>query len=539
MKKIVSVLLAASLMYSAHAQSTFEKVYYTTKATRLPVFDPLFFKAPDSSFVTAQTWTTKVNNTAVNALQVLKLDNSTGAIQQVKSLKWDINSPNQILPCADGNNVIMALDYATRFPILSLTKVSSSGHVFWSKLYNSQSPVINPKTVLLNGNSLIVACETSDPDSDKFYGRAGVLTVDYTTGNYVSYDTYAPGSDQPDSSQAITGIMATKDGGYLMYGTHYNRYPLFIKFNNNIQLQWAKVITMSNYVANIRSLVETNDEGFVFCGSKTTAFEDDGVHMAGKINSAGSLVWMKTYKSNTSISFNDLNRFFTTKILPDGTILFAGRIEDPGTPRSILMKVNAIGNVLWAKTDSLQSIFSSLETSGNTIAVANMTPAGGTFIKTFNTAGGSCGNTTNLQMTASNVVFSSINYPIVKQPLLNAITDSNVVISPFNLGGATNASLCPANAVADKVVKVPDFSASLVSNVINNSEVNVRIESKVYTKAEIFVKGMNNQLLSRQTINISKGTEVKKVNLPQLTPGVYLVQITGNNESHLMKFYKN
>lgn len=141
----------------------------------------------------------------------------------------------------------------------------------------------------------------------------------------------------------------TADGGYIMTGSSFSfgsGYALYtIKADVNGTFQWG---TALNGFADeySYSVIQTNDGGYIVAGG-TTGFGSGGSDvLLAKMTSSGSVSWMSTYGGFQ----NDCG--FTVKQTSDGGYAVAGGTNSVGNGGYdlFLMKTNSAGALLWTKT---------------------------------------------------------------------------------------------------------------------------------------------------------------------------------------------
>jgi hypothetical protein len=168
-----------------------------------------------------------------------------------------------------------------------LVKTDSAGDLIWSKTFGT-SVNENARAVLqdLNGDYVIGGYTSGDPF---------ILKTD-TSGNLIWAKTYT-GS----GTDFVYSLNLTADSGYIMSGQTTNpgagQDELFMaKADINGNIEWAKAYGGSNTDDGQTSASQTNDGGYVLCGS-SKSFSGGVTYDAYliKTDSTGNLLWSKTF----------------------------------------------------------------------------------------------------------------------------------------------------------------------------------------------------------------------------------------------------
>ena len=128
----------------------------------------------------------------------------------------------------------------------------------------------------------------------------------------------------------------TNDGGYIICGTVnnngvYDFRMYLIKLDSLGNLSWNKIITHQNGEFGF-SVDETLDGGFILVG------RSDGFASIIKTDSAGNIIWKK------GLAGASANHVIAT---PDGGYIVAGRVSS--SDDAMLLKLDAFGNLVWCK----------------------------------------------------------------------------------------------------------------------------------------------------------------------------------------------
>lgn len=543
MKKDLILFIACFIAVTANSQTLFQEFMYPSKVNRIPNSYPTFTNTKDNGYLLAQSWPKRIDDSLNYIVQILKLDNS-GTIRNEKDLIWDVNAPSQMLVCKDGSIVILGHTKINGLSKINIIKTQASGKILWSKGYTTPL-IISGSAVMQDSNKLIISSDYTDISKDMWWSNAGIMTVDFNTGNLLSYNTYQTQTFTSDSNQLIKGLLPTSDGGYVEYGISNFRSNLFMKFNAGGILMWAKSVTLNNLFAAINGVVQTQDGGYVISGYVR---DDNNVlrSTAFKLDAAGNVLWCKQFTSQFSSSGRD--EWFSKVVMNNsGNLFISGEVWKQSKYINVLIKIDNAGNILSSKYDSILFItdFTAFSFNKNTNTFAGcgwalndvIAPAGSTKLVTFDTAGNSCGSMANLTYAVAAFPYVVSDYPLMRAAD-SSITTSKFSLTTYDLGPSTVINACTQN-LAKTVIPQQQFNVTILSNMINDNQLNIKVMSEINTQAELIIKGASGQVFTKQSMAITKGTITKNILLPNLLPGVYFVQVTNGAESHTGKFYKN
>ena len=168
-----------------------------------------------------------------------------------------------------------------------------------------------------------------------------------TSGNILWEQTY-DGTDwsRPDSVRAMdyaTDVQITQDGGYIIMGTNdvdlaSNSFFWLIKTDANGNIEWDQKYGSSyeNYASAVR---QTNDNGYIMCGSSQMYFK------LLKCDMNGLLVWEKT------LNIPDMGTAGSVIVTNEGDYVSVGAVWPSSSLSDFyLVKVDEFGNIIWDNT---------------------------------------------------------------------------------------------------------------------------------------------------------------------------------------------
>ncbi|MFZ8826687.1 MAG: T9SS type A sorting domain-containing protein [Candidatus Caldipriscus sp.] len=192
--------------------------------------------------------------------------------------------------------------------------------------------------------------------SDGGYIVAGAtLSFGAGGGDIFLIKTNASGNLQWAKTYGGTGIdiaysvQQTSDGGYIVAGTTtsfgagYSDFFL-LKTDANGNVQWAKTYGGTSYDWAY-SVQQTSDGGYIVAGA-TLSFDTSDNILLIKTDANGNIIWAKTYGVNLTVVYDEA---YSVQQTSDGGYIVAG-ITGVGGDNFFLIKTDENGNVQWAKT---------------------------------------------------------------------------------------------------------------------------------------------------------------------------------------------
>jgi len=223
-----------------------------------------------------------------------------------------------------------------------LIKTDANGNVVWAKTYGGTDWDNAYSVQQTSDGGYIVAGETYSFGAG--YYDIFLIKTD-ANGNVQWAKTY--GGTYYDYASSV---QQTSDGGYIVagrtrsFGAGYDDIFL-IKTDANGNVQWAKTYG-GTYNDEAYSVQQTSDGGYIVAGA-TASFGAGGDILLIKTDADGNIIWAKTYTyGETSYDIA-----YSVQQTSDGGYIVAGWTESFGADGNIfLIKTDASGNVQWAKT---------------------------------------------------------------------------------------------------------------------------------------------------------------------------------------------
>jgi arginine repressor len=201
----------------------------------------------------------------------------------------------------------------------------------------------------------------------------------YSSPNPMSATYFAKTYGEIDDDCARS-VQQTSDGGYIVAGYTYSfgaGYTdiFLIKTDANGNIQWAKTYG-GTYSDDAYSVQQTSDGGYIVAGYTPSFGAGDYDIFLIKTDANGNIIWAKTYGGGG----NDFA--YSVQQTLDGGYIVAGdtRSFGAGNEDIFLIKTDASGNIIWAKTyggTSRDVAYSVQQTSDGGYIVAGRTDSFG------------------------------------------------------------------------------------------------------------------------------------------------------------------
>jgi hypothetical protein len=406
---------------------------------------------------------------------------------------------------SDGGYIVAGYtnSFGAGYTDIILIKTDANGNVQWAKTYGGTGWDWAESVQQTSDGGYIVAGGTSS------FGAGGVFLIKTdANGNVIWAKTYG--------GAGASSVQQTSDGGYILAGEtgSWPNYDIFlIKTDANGNIIWAKTYggTDRDWAYSVQ---QTSDSGYIVAG--TTLSFGAGWHdfLLIKTDANGNLQWAKTY-GGTYYEFAS-----SVQQTSDGGYIVAGWTNTFGAGGSdaFLIKTDANGNVIWAKTyggTNSEGASSVRQTSDGGYIVAGDTRsfgAGGSDIFLIKTDAngniGSCSIVRNVIPTV-NTVSPTVTTPSLSvssvSPTVNSVS-LTVTSLTFNV-----SEPCPFLSISE--------SCQIASGLITPYKGGIKVSGF----GEFEVKVYN---VSGGVVKSAKGTNEVKL---ELSRGVYFVEVISGN----------
>jgi TolB-like protein len=467
---------------------------------------------------------------------------------------------------SDGGYIVAGYtnSFGAGYTDIILIKTDANGNIIWAKTYGGTGGDWAFSVQQTSDGGYIVAGETNSfgTGSDdiiliktdangnivwaKTYGGTGydwVFSVQQTSdgGYIVTGSTYSFGAGYNDiiliktdangnivwaktyggtSLDWVSSVQQTSDGGYIVtgstysFGAGYYTDIFLIKADANGNVIWAKTYrgTYDDYASSVQ---QTSDGGYIVSGSTNSFGAGSYDIFLMKTDANGNIIWAKTYGGT------DDDYAYSVRQTSDGGYIVAGytRSFGAGVFDIFLVKTYANGNIIWAKTYGGTKVdgasFVQQTSDGGYIVVGGTYSFGSVgdenifLIKTdANGNIGSCSIVQNASPTV-NTVSPTVNTPSLSVSSVSPIvnTVSPTVTSPT----FTVSEPCP--------LSISEF-CQVVSGLITPYKGGIKITKS----GEFEVKVYN---VSGGVVKSAKGKNEVKI---ELSRGVYFVEVMSDRK---------
>ncbi len=249
-----------------------------------------------------------------------------------------------------------------------LIKTDASGNLQWAKTYGGTNQDEAYSVQQTSDGGYIVAGWTTSFGASN--GDIFLIKTD-ASGNIQWAKTYGGGGADWSHS-----VQQTSDGGYIVAGgtTSFgagSRDIFLMKTDANGNIIWAKTYGGTDWDF-ASSVQQTSDGGYIVAGLTNSFGAGSWDFFLIKTDANGNLEWAKTYGGT------DFDEAFSVQQTSDGGYILAGETRSFGAGLSdiFLMKTDANGNIIWAKTyggTSNDWAYSIQQTSDGGYIVAGLT----------------------------------------------------------------------------------------------------------------------------------------------------------------------
>ncbi len=390
-----------------------------------------------------------------------------------------------------------------------LVKTDANGNIIWAKTYGGTDYDWAYSVQQTSDDGYIVAGETHSFGAGD---RNIFLIKTDANGNIIWAKTYGGTDDDRAYS-----VQQTSDDGYIVAGNTRSfgagNYDAFlVKTDANGNIIWAKTYGGTDG-DEAYSVQQTSDGGYIMTGGTASFGAGSWDFFLIKTDASGNIIWAKTYGGTG----NDWA--YSVQQTSDGGYIVASYTFSFGEGSDILLiKTDANGNVIWAKTYG--------GTLGDRVSSVQQTSDGGYIVAGWTLSFGAGNYDAFLVKTDANGEIGSCGIvgnasPTVGTPSLTVTTPTPSISYPsFTVNSPSPTVTSPTLTVSEPCFLSISESCQVVSGLITPYKGGIKVirsgefEVKVYNVSGVMVKSI-------------KGKDEAKL---ELTRGVYFVEVVSGGK---------
>lgn len=451
-----------------------------------------------------------------------------------------------------------------------LFKTDSIGNFLWAKSFGGLNHETGLNIIELpdHGYGLIGTTESYGAGSaDIYFIRTDVNGDTLFTKVYGTID-----------NEKGTSFSTTNDGGFIICGKSSSMISgtlvykaILMRIDSSGNQVWTKLFGDTLF-QEAQSVAQTNDGGFIVCGSRDFTASGNYDILLFKTDSMGNIQWSKTYGGNKG------DASYTVNLNTDGTYVLSGYTNSMGyghafkfahengfvnneltreiinntnyqlgndSTNIFLMKTDAFGDTIWTRTygDSLQE----------EAFLSHVTSDGGYILSGFSDYH-NADSSQMLLIKTDSFGFSGC-YEFTSHPVIvsNLLAENNITYAVYSGMDIADLVLSTTNRI------ISDSTYCLLTTGLNNFSAENLISLYPNPASEILlIDGLSLEWVNKNRTNqklllvydrigkmiilpysINANTNSLEVNVSTLRKGLYLLQIITKKEKIVLKFIKN
>ncbi|MCX7879362.1 MAG: T9SS type A sorting domain-containing protein [Ignavibacteria bacterium] len=242
-----------------------------------------------------------------------------------------------------------------------IIRCDKDGNIIWQKYFGGDKLDFINKIIPTSDN-----CYLSIAGTQSFgAGSTDIWLIKFDTLGNILWNIIIGGEDD----EVARDVIETKDGDFIVVGGSHSFGTgvfdgILLMLDNNGNLNKTLLYYTSENYNSFRSLVETDDGGYIVGGTLYSDSTNDDVWLV-RINSDGNIEWQKAYGGPENEKFIKIIKSANGYLIA-GTSTSFNKIS----PDVFLFEIDANGNVLWARNhfdNQITSINSILKTDNQFI----------------------------------------------------------------------------------------------------------------------------------------------------------------------------
>jgi len=219
--------------------------------------------------------------------------------------------------------------------------------LFAGPVFAAEDPGINYRDVVKTGDGGYVLTGTPEtPVGDQIdrYTSGGDISLERRDSNDIVIWKRLFGGDKKDEARGVIGV---SDGGFLVFGSteSFGTGAWVIRTDAEGRELWNKTFG-KGWTTGINAVIEMRGGGFALAGT-SDAFSDKGQGAwLVRTDSSGTELWNRTYGGEVFDSAESVAEY------PNGGLVIAGvRNTNSGNlQEALLIRIDSAGNLVWEKT---------------------------------------------------------------------------------------------------------------------------------------------------------------------------------------------
>ena len=492
--KFLTVLCAfVSLCLHSISQTTFQKIFGDTASG----FGISCHETSDNGFIISSHLPSQGSYT------IIRTDYRGDTIWTTGIVGPEISDVQQIIGGYIAYGTGRLVDY------IFLAKIDSNGDTLWIRSYRAGNYISADRIIKTFDGGLLLTGFAYTPNGAYYF-----FTKTDSTGNILF--TKFNSTYQFD----VIDIKQTSDSGFIITGSDYYDDFYLSKLNKDADFEWFRSYS-TIYDDWGNEVQQTIDEGYIVTGVIYNTNAQNQDICLFKTDSYGNLQWSKVYGDSSTMEVG----YLISQTKDTGYVIGFNKIN----AKSGVIKTNLNGDLIWAKNygDNGYCFLQTMEITHDDglIFIGNTnSPFSGVYMIKTDSLGNSGCFETNINITEQNQIL------VVDSSVLLITTDT-LYDHGYQM---TLTKGCIVNhlCLADQIHEVnTNILFSLMPNPATNQFSILCFEHLVKSVSVFNILGepvfMNYPVLDKQMIDIS-----------QLLPGIYFVQLQSKNGTSVQKLIK-